>query len=135
MVTSRLRGVPVAEQVPLAPLTTLRVGPVARRLITCETTDAVIAVIGALDGAADSGERTLVLAGGSNFDPALADLGRRQIEERLGVKAESLDVRKGVTLRDRIAAGPDVLDALAPAVGVLLRDLPPAAPRGKERVA
>ena len=76
MVTSRLRGVPVAEQVPLAPLTTLRVGPVARRLITCETTDAVIAVIGALDGAADSGERTLVLAGGSNvvLPDEMADL-------------------------------------------------------------
>jgi len=76
VVTSRLRGVPVAEQVPLAPLTTLRVGPVARRLITCETTDAVIAVIGALDGAADSGERTLVLAGGSNvvLPDEMADL-------------------------------------------------------------
>jgi UDP-N-acetylmuramate dehydrogenase len=76
VVTSRLRGVPVAEQVPLAPLTTLRVGPVARRLITCETTDAVIAVIGALDAAADSGERTLVLAGGSNvvLPDEMADL-------------------------------------------------------------
>lgn len=77
----------------------------------------------------------VVLAGGSNFDPALADRGRRQIEERLGVKAEALDVRTGVTLRDRIAAGPDVLDALAPAVGVLLRDLVPTASRGRERVA
>jgi Tfp pilus assembly PilM family ATPase len=77
----------------------------------------------------------VVLAGGSNFDAALADRGRRQIEERLGVKAETLDVRKGVTLRDRIAAGPDVLDALAPAVGVLLRDLAPTPARRKERVA
>jgi hypothetical protein len=85
-----------------------------------------------LGGAAFS---RVVLAGGSNFDPALAELGRRQIEERLGVKAQTLDVRTGVMLRDRIAAGPDVLDALAPAVGVLLRDLPPAAPRGSERVA
>ena len=47
---------------------------------------------------------------------ALAERGRRQIEDRLRVKAEMLDVRKGVTLRDRIAAGPDVLDAIAPAV-------------------
>ena len=45
MVSSRLRGVPVAEEVPLAPLTTLRVGPVARRVFTCETTDQIIAVI------------------------------------------------------------------------------------------
>jgi UDP-N-acetylmuramate dehydrogenase len=76
VVTSRLRGVPVAEQVPLAPLTTLRVGPVARRLITCETTDAVVAVIGALDAAVDSGDRTLVLAGGSNvvLPDEMADL-------------------------------------------------------------
>jgi UDP-N-acetylmuramate dehydrogenase len=76
VVTSRLRGVPVAEQVPLAPLTTLRVGPVARRLITCETTEAVIDVIRALDGAADPGERPLVLAGGSNvvLPDEMADL-------------------------------------------------------------
>lgn len=71
MVSSRLGGVPVAERVPLAPLTTLRVGPVARRVITCETTEAIIAVIRALDGTADSGERALVLAGGSNV--VLAD--------------------------------------------------------------
>ena len=77
----------------------------------------------------------VVLSGSSSFDPALADRGRRQIEERLGVKADILDVRKGVTLRDRIAAGPDVLDALAPAVGVLLRDLAPSTARGRERVA
>jgi UDP-N-acetylmuramate dehydrogenase len=66
VVSSRLRGVPVAEQVPLAPLTTLRVGPVARRVITCDTTDAIISVIRALNGEATSGERALVLAGGSN---------------------------------------------------------------------
>jgi hypothetical protein len=77
----------------------------------------------------------VVLAGGSNFDVALADRGRRQIDERLGVRAEALDVRKGVTLRDRIAAGPDVLDALAPAVGILLRDVAPTAAPGRERVA
>lgn len=56
---------------PLAPLTTLRVGPVARRLITCETTESVIAVIRALDGGSDTGARALVLAGGSNV--VLAD--------------------------------------------------------------
>jgi UDP-N-acetylmuramate dehydrogenase len=60
---------PVAEEVPLAPLTTLRVGPVARRVITCETTEAIIAVIRALN--AESEDRALVLAGGSNV--VLAD--------------------------------------------------------------
>ena len=48
MVRSLIGGVPAAEEVPLAPLTTLRIGPVARRLITCETTDQVIAVLRAL---------------------------------------------------------------------------------------
>ena len=71
MVSSRLRGVPVAEDVPLAPLTTLRVGPVARRLITCETTEQIIAVLRALDAGSDAAQRALVLAGGSNV--VLAD--------------------------------------------------------------
>lgn len=57
-------GAAVAEQVPLASLTTLRVGPVARRVITCTTTDQVVAAVGALDQAADG--PVLVLAGGSN---------------------------------------------------------------------
>ena len=77
----------------------------------------------------------VMLAGSSNFEPAHAERGRRQIEERLGVRVETLDVRTGVTLRDRIAAGPEVLDALAPAAGVLLRDLTPPSSRGRERVA
>ena len=61
---------------------------------------------------------------------------RRQIEERLRVKVEMLDVlRDGVTLRDRIAASPELIDSLAPAVGVLLRERPvPSRPRA-ERVA
>jgi UDP-N-acetylmuramate dehydrogenase len=58
--------VPVAEDVPLAPLTTLRVGPVARRLINCEHTDQIVDVLRAL-----ADERPLVLAGGSNV--VLAD--------------------------------------------------------------
>ena len=57
-------GALVAEDVPLAPLTTLRIGPVARRLITCGTTDQVIAVLRALDN--DPPGPVLVLAGGSN---------------------------------------------------------------------
>ncbi len=66
MVSSLIGGVPVEEQVPLAPLTTLRVGPVAERMITCETTEAIIAVIRALNDESDSTQRALVLAGGSN---------------------------------------------------------------------
>ena len=67
MVSSLVGGVPVAEEVPLAPLTTLRVGPVARRLITCERTEQIVDVMRALD----TDGRVLVLAGGSNV--VLAD--------------------------------------------------------------
>jgi UDP-N-acetylmuramate dehydrogenase len=59
-----LGGAVVADDVPLAPLTTLRIGPVARRLITCASTRQVLAVLRAVDD-------VLVLAGGSNV--VLAD--------------------------------------------------------------
>lgn len=57
-------GAQVAEGVALGPLTTLRVGPVVRRLITCTTTDQIVATIGSLDAAEDG--PVLVLGGGSN---------------------------------------------------------------------
>ena len=64
-------GAAVAHAVPLAPLTTLRVGPVARRLITCETTATVVDVMRALGS-----DDPLILAGGSNvvLGENLADL-------------------------------------------------------------
>ncbi|SEH49631.1 UDP-N-acetylmuramate dehydrogenase [Mycolicibacterium rutilum] len=62
MVTSQLGGASVEEAVPLAPLTTLRVGPVAARLITCDTTQKLIDVIRALG----PDDESLILAGGSN---------------------------------------------------------------------
>ncbi len=67
MVTSLIAGASVAESVPLAPLTTLRIGPVARRLITCDTTEKVADVLRALG----PDDNALVLAGGSNV--VLAD--------------------------------------------------------------
>jgi len=70
--------------------------------------------------------------GGSKFSKvwlcgaALAGLGaeraRREIGDRLGVAAENVDIRPAASLRDRIAAGPEVLDALAAPVGILLRE-------------
>lgn len=57
-------GAAVADNVPLAPLTTLRVGPIARRVITCTTSEQIVAALGAVDHAADG--PVLVLAGGSN---------------------------------------------------------------------
>lgn len=57
-------GARVAEKVPLAPLTTLRVGPVAQRVITCTSTEQVVATLRHLD--AEHCSPLLVLAGGSN---------------------------------------------------------------------
>lgn len=75
---SNFAGARVAESVPLAPMTTLRVGPVARRVITCDSTDQVIAVLRQLDADArdGGGGPVLVFAGGSNLviGDAVADL-------------------------------------------------------------
>lgn len=57
-------GALVEHDVPVASLTTLRVGPVARRVITCVTTDQVTATLGVLDR--DRAQPVLVLGGGSN---------------------------------------------------------------------
>ena len=66
-------GAQVTENVPLASMTTLRVGPVARRVITCVSTDQIVATLRAVDRA---GRPVLVLGGGSNVVVAddLADL-------------------------------------------------------------
>ncbi|HZA11573.1 UDP-N-acetylmuramate dehydrogenase [Mycobacterium sp.] len=61
MTSSAYAGALVSERVPLAPHTTLRVGPVARRLITCTSTEQIVTTLRDLDDA-----RPLVLAGGSN---------------------------------------------------------------------
>ena len=57
-------GAGVDDNVPLAPLTTLRVGPVASRLITCASSEQVVATLRHLD--AQNTQPLLVLAGGSN---------------------------------------------------------------------
>jgi UDP-N-acetylmuramate dehydrogenase len=58
-------GARVDEAVPLAPLTTLRVGPVAPRVITCTSTEQVVTTLRQLDG--EDCQPLLVLAGGSNL--------------------------------------------------------------------
>jgi len=63
----------------------------------------------------------VVLAGAAHGSEG-ADRARRSLEERLGVKVEPLDFRATASLRDRISVAPDLLDALAPAVGVVLRE-------------
>jgi type IV pilus assembly protein PilM len=64
----------------------------------------------------------VVLAGAALRGGEDADMMRRRIEERLGAKVEPVDFRGTVPIRDRIAAAPDLLDALAPALGILLRE-------------
>ena len=56
-------GARVLYGAPLASLTTLRVGPVARRVISCHTTDQIVAALRAVDA---EGGPVLVLGGGSN---------------------------------------------------------------------
>ncbi len=68
--------------------------------------------------------------GGARFGRVIlagagADAGerlRRTLEERLGVRVEALDFRGTAEMRDRISAGAELLDTLAPAVGVVLRE-------------
>lgn len=47
---------------------------------------------------------------------------RRSLEERLHTPVETVDPRTAAALTDRIVAAPALLDALAPLVGLLLRD-------------
>lgn len=66
---ARFAGARVSEAMPLAPLTTLRVGPVARQVITATSTEQIVAAMSQLD--AEVRRPLLVLAGGSNV--VLAD--------------------------------------------------------------
>lgn len=56
---------------------------------------------------------------GDAADPAQV---RRQLEHRLSVRVDRVDPRPAVALEDRLALQPAMLDALAPAVGLLLRE-------------
>jgi Tfp pilus assembly PilM family ATPase len=65
---------------------------------------------------------TRVLLAGAATVPGGAEALRRNLEERLGLTVESVDPRTAAALRDRIIASPELLDALAPLVGILLRE-------------
>ena len=62
----------------------------------------------------------LFLSGGAG--EAGHERARREIAERLKADVQTLDLRTAATLTDRVAAGPELLDALAAPVGVLLRE-------------
>jgi UDP-N-acetylmuramate dehydrogenase len=98
-------GAAVAENVPLAPLTTLRVGPVARRLITCTTTEQIVDALRTVDGEADG--PVLVLAGGSNVVLAddLADLTVVLLANRtISVEGRVLRAEAGAVWDDVVVA-------------------------------
>jgi len=67
----------------------------------------------------------VVLAGSATAGPAqAADIDElcRSLEERVGMKVETIDPRTAAGITDRITATPTLLDTLAPLVGLLLRD-------------
>jgi UDP-N-acetylmuramate dehydrogenase len=99
---SDFAGAHVAAAVPLAPLTTLRVGPIARRLITCASSEQVLR---RLDAESPAGERrpVLVFAGGSNLvlSDALADLtGVRLANDRISVDGNLVRAEAGAVWDD-----------------------------------
>ena len=64
----------------------------------------------------------VVLAGASSRGPEAAERLRRELEARIGTRVQALDFRGAVALRDRIATAPELLDSLAPAIGMILRE-------------
>ena len=63
-----------------------------------------------------------VLIAGAARLPGGAENVRRGLEERLRVSVESVDPRAAAGLQDRIGASPELLDVLAPIVGILMRE-------------
>jgi UDP-N-acetylmuramate dehydrogenase len=97
-------GARVEEAVPLAPLTTLRVGPVARRVITCSSIQQVVAALRQLDA---ENCRPLVLAGGSNLVIAetLTDLTVvRLAADNISIDGNTLRAEAGAVWDDVVVA-------------------------------
>jgi len=72
-------------------------------------------------------ERVLLAGAGGGGARRAGDveLVRRSLQQRLEATVDTVDPRAAVTLTDRISAGPEFLDTLAPLVGVLLRGQQP----------
>ena len=62
-----------------------------------------------------------VLLGGSGRLPGSLHSATRSLEERLGAAVEPIDPTRVAALRDRITVSPDLMDLLAPLVGMLVR--------------
>lgn len=101
-----------AGDVPLAPLTTMRVGGPARRLVTVESTDELVDAIREVD---DAQEPLLVLSGGSNVVVADAGFPGTVVHVATrGVHVESVHECSGASVR--VAAGEPWDDLVAHAV-------------------
>ena len=64
---------------------------------------------------------TRVFIGGAGRAAGAVDAARRELEERLQIGAEPIDVTTAVSVADRISVGSDLMDVLAPLTGMLLR--------------
>jgi type IV pilus assembly protein PilM len=62
-----------------------------------------------------------VLLGGIGRTIGAAAVARRSLEERLSTAVEAIDPTRSAALSDRVQATPELMAALAPVVGVLLR--------------
>jgi Tfp pilus assembly PilM family ATPase len=68
-----------------------------------------------------AGFARVVIAGAGRL-PSGAESVRRDLEQRLKIGVEAVDPRTAASLQDRIGASPELLDVLAPLVGMLLRE-------------
>ncbi len=81
----------------------------------------------------------IVLAGATARGADQAERLRRRLEERTGTRAEPVEFGSAIALRDRISASADLVDAMAPGIGLLLREraigrgAPEAGPTGGSR--
>jgi UDP-N-acetylmuramate dehydrogenase len=102
----------VAEDVPIAPLTTMRVGGPAARLVAVESTYDLVEAVREVD---DADEPLLVVGGGSNVVVSDAGFPGTVVHVRTeGVRVESADLCGGANVR--VEAGTDWDDLVARAV-------------------
>ncbi len=68
--------------------------------------------------------RVLLAGTGSPSHEGISDAEylRRALQQRLATRVDQVDPRQVAALADRITASPELLDALAPLVGLVVRD-------------
>ena len=94
--------------VPLAPLTTLRLGGPARRLVEAESADEVVTAV------RDADEPVLVMGGGSNL--VIADAGWPGVVVRIASRGRRVERRQDGSVLLTVEAGEDWDDVVAATV-------------------